>query len=170
MNVLQFEKIVAESKLPLVVDLWAPWCGPCKAMDPILAQAKTNFNGKVEVLKINSDDSQELLQKLGVVGIPTLLAYVNGKQVYRKTGMQSSAALNAMFEQLAEGKIEVQVSGLGSLQRILRLAIGTILVIFGFNASPAWVFFLLGGIVTFSAFYDRCPIYKAVTAKLKTLF
>jgi thioredoxin 1 len=124
MNVAQFEKTVKTNKHPLVIDLWAPWCGPCKAMNPLLEQVKSAYTGKVDVMKINSDESQALLSKLNVVGIPTLLAYVDGKQVYRKTGMHTSAALNDLFKQLSEGKQELQVSTLTPVSRIFRVLLG----------------------------------------------
>lgn len=170
MNIAQFEKTVKTNKRPLVIDLWAPWCGPCKAMNPLLEQVKTNYNGKVDVMKINSDESQALLSNLKVTGIPTLLAYVNGQQVYRRTGMHSTTALNDLFEQLSQGKQNVQVSTLNPLSRIFRAVIGMGLVIAGFSVNPAWLFYVAGGLVLFSSFYDRCPIYKAVKAKLTELF
>lgn len=170
MNVTQFEKSTSENKLPLVVDLWAPWCGPCKTLDPILAQAKEKYAGKVDVLKVNADESTELLQKLGVLGIPTVLAYVNGKQVFRKTGLQSVSAIGALFEQLAQGKSEIKSAGLAPLDRMIRFVVGTILIVAGFYTATSWVLLALGGIVLFTAFYDRCPIYKAVSARIKTMF
>lgn len=170
MNVALFEKTIHSSKKPLVIDLWAPWCGPCKAMNPLLEEVKKTYSGKVDVMKINSDESQALLQKLNVVGIPTLLAYVDGKQVYRKTGMHTSAALNGLFSQLAEGKQEVQVSTVTPIARIFRVLIGIGLVIAGYYSTISWLFYVAGAIVIFSSFYDRCPIYKAVKTKLSSLF
>jgi thioredoxin len=170
MNIIEFEKVATKSKIPLVIDLWAPWCGPCKALDPILAQVKIKFKGQVDVLKINADESTALLQKLGVTGIPTMLAYVNGKQVYRKTGLQSAPAIETLFKQLAEGKSEIKSSGLAPVARILRVIISSVLIVIGFYSSTSWLFYILGGVVLFSAFYDRCPIYKMVSAKIKTLF
>lgn len=170
MNVALFEKTIHSSKKPLVIDLWAPWCGPCKAMNPLLEEVKKTYAGKVDVMKINSDESQDLLTKLNVVGIPTLLAYVDGKQVYRKTGMHSSSALNGLFSQLAEGKQEVQVSTLTPFARIFRALLGVALVIAGYYSSISWLFYIAGAIVVFSSFYDRCPIYKAVKAKLRSWF
>jgi len=170
MNVALFEKTIQSSKKPLVIDLWAPWCGPCKAMNPLLEEVKKTYAGKVDVMKINSDESQDLLAKLNVVGIPTLLAYVEGKQVYRKTGMHSSAALNGLFSQLAEGKQDLQVSTLTPFARIFRALLGVGLVVAGYYTSISWLFYIAGAVVIFSSFYDRCPIYKAVKAKLSTLF
>ncbi len=170
MNVTQFQTTIKTHKKPLVIDLWAPWCGPCKAMNPLLEQAKTNYAGKVDVMKINSDESQALLSKLNVVGIPTLLAYVDGKQVYRKTGMHNAAALNDLFEQLSQGKLDVQVSNMSPLGRIFRVLLGVGLIVGGYYSSIPWLFYIGGGVAIFSSFHDRCPIYKAVKAKLSSLF
>ncbi len=170
MNIAQFEKTVQSNKRPLVIDLWAPWCGPCKAMNPLLEQAKSNYSGKVDVLKINSDESQALLSKLNVVGIPTLLAYVDGKQVYRKTGLHTASALNDLFKQLSEGKQELQVSTLSPASRIFRALIGVGLIVAGYYSSLSWLFYAAGAVIVFSSFYDRCPIYKAVKSKLDSLF
>ena len=119
----QFEQKVAAARQPLVVEFWAPWCGPCKIMNPILKSASEKYRGQVELLKINADESPELLRQLKIFSIPTLLVYRDGKAVYRKVGAQPAAAIEALFAGLAEGK-EIQKSGPTPFDRLLRLGAG----------------------------------------------
>ena len=79
-----FEKTVLESSLPVIVDFWAPWCGPCKMVAPILDKIATEYAGKLVVAKVNTDENAEWAMKYGVQGIPTMLLVYNGKIVNRK--------------------------------------------------------------------------------------
>jgi len=72
--------------LPLVVDVWAPWCGPCKAMAPHFEEAARQFITNARFAKINSDDEPALASRFGIRGIPTLLVFKNGKEVARQSG------------------------------------------------------------------------------------
>jgi thioredoxin 1 len=170
MNLKDYEYKIRSSALPVVVDFWAPWCGPCKAMDPLLSQTKEEFAGKVNVIKINADANPEVMQKLGIYSIPTMIAYVNGSQVYRKAGVQPLNALENLFNQLAEGNHKISSPNLTTRDRVIRLMLGTGLLGAGFYFGKIWVLIGFGFVVIFSAFYDRCPIYKAVSAKILTLF
>lgn len=81
-----FEKVVMQSSLPVIVDFWAPWCGPCKMVAPILEKLAKEQEGKLIVAKINTDDYSEWMQKFGIQGIPTLLFVSGGKVVHRQVG------------------------------------------------------------------------------------
>jgi thioredoxin 1 len=82
-----FEKTVLENSLPVIVDFWAPWCGPCKMLGPILDKMAKEFEGKLIVAKVNTDENQEWASKYGVQGIPTMLMMKDGKIVHRQVGV-----------------------------------------------------------------------------------
>jgi len=74
-----FDATITGSALPVLVDFWAPWCGPCKMMAPVLEQLAGELDGKVMVCKVNVDDHGDLAMRYGVTGIPTLVYFVNGQ-------------------------------------------------------------------------------------------
>ena len=81
-----FEKTVINSALPVIVDFWAPWCGPCKMVAPTLEKIAKENAGKVIVAKVNTDENPEWAMKYGVQGIPTMLFVAKGKIVHRQVG------------------------------------------------------------------------------------
>ncbi len=167
MNPNLFEKKITAARLPLVVEFWAPWCGPCKMMNPILKSAAEKYSGKVELMKINADEAPDLLRQLKVYSIPTLLVYQDGKVVYRRSGAQPAAAIDELFSSLASGA--AIRTGPAPFDRLLRTTAGLVTAGIGVASDLNLWLMGLGGLLLFSGVYDRCPIYRAVSSRVKAL-
>lgn len=89
----QFAEEVLNSDIPVIVDFWAPWCGPCKMIAPVLEDVAAEYAGKVKVVKLNVDENQETAPKYNVRGIPTLLVVKGGEVVATKVGAVSKSQL-----------------------------------------------------------------------------
>lgn len=92
-----FDAEVLKSEVPVVVDFYADWCGPCKRMEPILSKVSEEYAGKVKVVKLNSDDNQQVAVNYQVRGLPTLILFKGGKEVDRKLGLQSEQDLKNLL-------------------------------------------------------------------------
>lgn len=88
-----FEKEVLESDLPVLVDFWAEWCGPCKMLTPIIDEISKELQGKVKVLKMNIDENPNTPSEYGIRSIPTIMLFKNGEQKDTKIGLQQKNSL-----------------------------------------------------------------------------
>ena len=93
LNKESFEKVTAEKDKTLIIDFWAPWCGPCKALTPVLEEISAEMSNKVGVYKVNVDDNTDLAQEHGVQSIPTMLIYKNGSLSETIVGLKTKDEL-----------------------------------------------------------------------------
>lgn len=95
----EFEEKVKGNELPVVVDFWAPWCGPCKMVGPILDKLAKEYAGKVVIAKVNTDEEQKYAMEFGVQGIPTMIFVNDGKLIHRQVGALPEPMLRDLFDQ-----------------------------------------------------------------------
>lgn len=100
------EVIEASKNMPVVVDFWAPWCGPCRALTPVIEKVAEAFAGRVKVVKINSDENQQLSAALGIRSIPNVIAFKDGRPAAQFVGAQPEGQVRAFIEQLLPSPAE----------------------------------------------------------------
>ena len=98
----EFEQVVLKSSLPVMVDFWAPWCGPCKMVAPVLDKIAQEQAGKLVIAKVNTDQDQDWAGRFGVRGIPTMLFVANGKLVHQQVGALPEGMLKDLVQQFLE--------------------------------------------------------------------
>ena len=96
-----FDEVIVNSDIPVIVDFWAPWCGPCKMMAPVFSSVSSNYPLKALFAKVNTEDEQMLSSRFGIRSIPTIIVFKDGKEVNRVSG----ALDNANLERLVSGYI-----------------------------------------------------------------
>jgi len=169
MKKLEFQRKIKYNPRPIVVDLWAPWCSPCKAMAPGFKEVSQKYSGQVDVLKINADDSPDVMKELGVMSIPTVIGFAKGEEILRRTGMQTQGMLEFFFETtLSEKKPAIMPPAPAA--RFFRTLLGLGVAALGwFVGHSIWIV-IVGAIIVFSGYYDRCPIFRAIAPRIKSLF
>lgn len=94
------QKLINKSPLPVVVDIWAPWCAPCRSFAPTFESSSGRYAGKVVFVKLNSDNNQHIAGQLGIRGIPTVLVFKNGNEIARQSGAMPREQFNQWLEQV----------------------------------------------------------------------
>jgi thioredoxin 1 len=160
MNKQEFQHQLQIANGPVVVEFWAEWCTPCRTTRPILQQLAEEFKGKITYLEIDADQSPDLIRELGVLAIPTLLVFTQGKEILRQVGAKSPQAYRGIFNSLAAGEAP-PAAALSTFDRTLRLLAGLSVGLIGVLTHTGWLLILAAGLA-FSAVYDRCPLLRAL--------
>ncbi len=93
-----FEEEVLKNSRPVLVDFWAPWCGPCRAIAPVIEELAKEYEGKIDVVKVNVDENPNTANKYRIRAIPTLILFKNGEVVAQVTGAVAKSSLKEMIE------------------------------------------------------------------------
>ena len=104
----EFDEKILNSDLPVVVDFWAPWCGPCNAVAPILDKLAEDYSGKVVIAKVNTDEDNHYAAKYGVQGNPTMIFFYEGKLIHRQVGALPEPIMRDLFEQFVNITTKVE--------------------------------------------------------------
>jgi len=95
-----FQELISSPGMPVLVDFYADWCGPCKSMSPIVQQVAADYNGKLKVIKVNVDSNQAAAAQYRVQGVPTFILFRDGQQVWRQSGAMPANVLQQAIKQV----------------------------------------------------------------------
>ena len=99
----KFDELVLKSKMPVLVDFWAPWCGPCRMVGPIVEELSKEYEGKITFYKLNTDDNQATARQYGIMSIPALLVFKDGKPVSNIVGYRPKVELKKNLDAALKG-------------------------------------------------------------------
>ncbi len=100
LNDASFDEVVHNSDVPVLVDFWAPWCGPCKMMAPIVKELADNYAGKAKICKLNTEDARDSAMEFGISAIPTLILFKAGQVQKKWVGLTSKKDISAAIDEL----------------------------------------------------------------------
>lgn len=100
-NTQEFQEKVLKSKSPVLVDFWAPWCGPCRMAEPVLEELSESYKGKVDFLKVNVDENSDLASNYGVMSIPTTILFKDGREVSRQIGFAGKEGFENLLKDVS---------------------------------------------------------------------
>jgi thioredoxin 1 len=101
-NSTEFKTEVLDSPIPVLVDFFAEWCGPCKMQTPVLEELSKTWEGKVKIIKVDVDQNNDLAGQFGVMSIPTLIVFKNGQPQNQMIGFQQKEKLEALFQEISK--------------------------------------------------------------------
>lgn len=93
-----FNELITQSEIPVLVDFYATWCGPCQALSPVVSDVANNFKGELKVIKVDVDKNQQAALKYGIQGVPTLILFQKGKILWRKSGLMTRKELSKLIQ------------------------------------------------------------------------
>lgn len=159
--------------LPVVVDVGADWCPPCRQIEPHMERLAEEYEGRVEMWDVDSDEQPDVARALGVRGIPTLIVFQGDTEITRRVGAMPPNQLRELFEAALTGTPPDTVptsaggrtkSRLSPLDRSLRLAAGLALLWFAWTRGQNWLLMLIGAIVVLSAVHDLLPSISSLVS------